>query len=139
MFLSETHVLDYHFLLTKVFDGYGVELDEVESISAKESLDAKCLAQSNLKFNKEGILVQVEPSYMTSPSTAGPSNFGQTIMEDRFLDFVLETRENQRVIMRKLVEITKENKFWRDLIFGLNTPLTTKSGRFPTASWRYSY
>lgn len=36
--------------------------------------------------------------------------------------------------MRKLAEITEENKFSKDLILGLNTPSTIKSGPFPTSS-----
>lgn len=115
---KSTFGLPYELFLTKIFEWYGVDLSEIESVFVKEFLDQKCLSQSNLKINKERMLVQVEPPPISPPPTAGPSSFGLESLKDKFLEFVLEVRENQRLILRK---------FWKDLIRGFTTPTTTNN------------
>ena len=63
--------LPYGFLLTRVFEWFGVSFVGEDSVSAKEFLDMKFLTQSNLKLDKDGQLVVVEVSpclLYTSPS-----------------------------------------------------------------------
>lgn len=119
--------LPYELFLNKIFEWYGVDLSEIETIFVKEFSDQKCLSQSNLKINKNGMLVQVEPPPISPPPTAGPSSFGLRSLEDKFLEFVLEVKENQRLILRKLAEVIEENNFWKDLIRGFTTPTTTNN------------
>ena len=59
--------LPYGLLLTRFFEFYGVDLRETEKIVVKEFLDAKNLAQSHLKVDKDGNLVQIE---VVTPTTA---------------------------------------------------------------------
>nr|XP_017225158.1 PREDICTED: uncharacterized protein LOC108201377 [Daucus carota subsp. sativus] len=47
-------------LLTRVFEWFGVSFVDEETVTAKEFLDVKFLAQSNLKLDKDGNLVAVE-------------------------------------------------------------------------------
>lgn len=61
--------LTYGLLFSKIFECYGIELSETESVMAKEFSNVKCLSQSNLKIYKDNVLVQVEysPTVYISP------------------------------------------------------------------------
>ena len=59
--------LPYGLLLTRIFEWFGVAVDGVECVEAKEFLDVKCLTQSNMMIEKDGTLTAVEVS--VSPPT----------------------------------------------------------------------
>lgn len=44
-----------------MFEWFGIYVNDNEIVSAKEFLDQKCLAHSNLKVERDGKLVQVDP------------------------------------------------------------------------------
>ena len=92
--------LPYGLLLTRVFEWFGVNFDGAESIQAKEFLDLKCLAQSNLKIEKDGTLSAVEVPVSPPPpvqSHAACVDLGISAKE--ILDFMEELRANYRQLV----------------------------------------
>lgn len=74
---KSTTGLPYGFLLTKIFEWFRVDFNDVEIVSAKEFIDKKCLAQSSLKVEKDGNLVQVDPPPISLTVILGTSAHGK--------------------------------------------------------------
>ena len=134
--------LPYGLLLTRIFEWYGVSLDGVESVTAKEFLDAKCLTQSNLKVEKDGSLSVVEvpvvPTPQVSPLPSASVDLG--IPAKDILDFMNELRENhkqlvdgQKQLSEQMDDIANQFQFWKDFVFAGktgNSPEKCSSGSF---------
>lgn len=79
-----------------MFEWFGVDFNDAETLSAKFLLDKKCLAQLNLKVDKERDLFQCEPPQLYPPPIIGSSSHWQGHEAfSKYLDFVLEVWENQ--------------------------------------------
>ena len=134
--------LPYGFLLTRIFEWYGVSFDGVESVTAKEFLDVKCLAQSNLKVEKDGSLSVVEvpivPPPQVSPLPSASVDLG--IPAKDILDFMDELRDNhkrlvdgQKQLSEHMDDIASQFQFWKDIVFAGKTgdsPEKCSSGSF---------
>ena len=120
--------LPYGLLLTRIFEWFGVGFDGVESVQAKEFLDAKCLTQSNLKLEKDGTLsaVEVPPPPPVQPISGSCVDLGISAKE--ILDFMDELRANHRQLVdgqkqlsEQMEELANQFQFWKDIVFGGKT------------------
>lgn len=109
-----------------------LELDESESVVAKEFLDGKCLSQSYLKLDKDNVLVQVEvPSPQIYVPIPMESLASDPYFENILVEFMRFVRDDMKLIITKLDDLAEENNFFRDLIVGSATPASGPSGAFP--------
>ena len=129
--------LPYGLHLTRVFEWFGVDLDGVESVTAKEFLDVKCLSQSNLKIEKDGSLSVIEVPLPTPPPPI--SSCPIFVLSDvHIFEFMEELRENHRQLVAgqkqlsaQLADLGNDLKFWKEMVFEYkqgNTPEKDTSG-----------
>ena len=90
--------LPYGLLLTRVFEWFGVSFVDEETVTAKEFLDVKFLAQSNLKLDKDGHLVVVEVPPPTPPAqSVNVVDLGISAQEIH--EYMDELRANHKEVM----------------------------------------
>lgn len=140
---KSTSGLPYGLLLTRIFEWFGVDFEGVESVSAKEFLDVKCLNQSNLKLEKYGTLSVVEVGPPSPPPVQPTSTVigGVSLSEKLVLDFMDELRANHRQLVEdqnklseQLKDLAHDVKMWKELVFGFKhdtspSKNTTGSGK----------
>ena len=132
--------LPYGLLLTRIFEWFGVGLDGIESVQAKEFLDVKCLTQSNLKLDKDGTLSVVEVPPPPPVQSVSASSIDLGIPAKDILDFMNELRENhkqlvdgQKQLSEQMDDIANQFQFWKDFVFAGktgNSPEKCSSGSF---------
>ncbi|XP_017228645.1 uncharacterized protein LOC108203941 [Daucus carota subsp. sativus] len=131
--------LPYGLLLTRVFEWFGVDLDGVESVTAKEFLDVKCLSQSNLKIEKDGSLSVVEVPLPTPPPPLSSCPMF-ALSDTHILEFMDELRakhkqlvDGQKQMSEQMDDIANQFQFWKDFVFAGktgNSPEKCSSGSF---------
>ncbi|XP_017227470.1 uncharacterized protein LOC108203224 [Daucus carota subsp. sativus] len=136
---KSTAGLPYGLLLTRVFEWFGVDLDGVESITAKEFLDVKCLSQSNLKIEKDGSLSIIEVPLPTPPPPLSSCSMF-ALSDTHILEFMDELRANhkqlvegQKQLSEQMDDIANQFQFWKDFVFDGktgNSPEKCSSGSF---------
>nr|XP_017217278.1 PREDICTED: uncharacterized protein LOC108194852 [Daucus carota subsp. sativus] len=133
--------LPYGFLLTRVFEWFGVSFVGEDSVSAKEFLDMKFLTQSNLKLDKDGQLVVVEVSPPTPPAqSVNVVDLGISAQEiQEYMDELRanhkEVMDGQKQLSEKMVELNSQFAFWKDMMFGART--STASEKCSSGSFAY--
>ena len=110
-----------------MFEWFGVSFAGEESVSAKEFLDVKFLAQSNLKLDKDGKLVVVEVS-PTPPPVSSVNVVDLGISAQEIHDYMDELRSNhkqlvdgQKQLSEQMEELSNQFQFWKDIVFGGKT------------------
>lgn len=103
--------LPYGLLLTRIFDWYGVDLREVDRVITKEFLDGKSLAQSHLKIDNDGVLVQLE--YLT-PSSA-LETFSMPL-DSKIVDMFHVISEDHKILDHSIADVYKKVKSLRELV-----------------------
>lgn len=89
-------------MLTRIFDWYGIEFRELDKVVAKDFLDVKSLAQSHLKVEKNGNLIQLErPISSLTPDTPLIDNYCD-ISDFKFTQFMSTVRDDNKVLFLKL-------------------------------------
>jgi hypothetical protein len=98
--------LPYGLLLTKVFEFYGLELENEVKLLAKDGLDARMFGQSGLALSKDGVLVQVEiqsaMQAVKDASTSKSSRFVTVNDMDAYLDEVRAVGKEVRDCVAKV-------------------------------------
>ncbi|KAL1803452.1 hypothetical protein ACET3Z_032099 [Daucus carota] len=138
---KSTGGLPYGLLLTRVFEWFGVSFADEEVIVAKEFLDAKFLAQSNLKLDKDGQLVTVEVP-PPPPTTQSVNVVDLGISAQEIQEYMDELRANHKEVMdgqkqlsEKMGELNTQFAFWKDMMFGART--STASEKCSSGSFAY--
>ena len=115
--------LPYGLLLTRVFEWFGVPFEDEETVSAKEFLDVKFLAQSNLKLDKDGNLVVVEIPVPSPVHSVGIVDLGISAKEIHA--YMEELRANHRQVIEgqkqlseQIHELGSQSRFWNQMVFG---------------------
>ena len=115
--------LPYGLLLTRFFEFYGVDLREAEKVVVKEFLDAKNLAQSHLKVDKDGNLVQIE--VVTPTIAAGVDNQSNEYVLGKFEKLAKELRDESTGLSvdvghltQKIDSLIDEVKILREFVIG---------------------
>ena len=132
--------LPYGLLLTRVFEWFGVSFADEESVTAKEFLDVKFLAQSNLKLDKDGLLVVEVPSPPPPAQSVNVVDLGISAQEIH--DYMNELRSNHKEVMdgqkqlsEQMAELVSQVGFWKDMMFGART--STASEKCSSGSFAY--
>lgn len=79
-----------------------------------------------MKVVEDGNLIQVE---IPVQSPVAASKFGSDVshLDSKLYEFMFETRNNNKLLLKKLDEVAEKNKFWKDLVLGLHTLSSAKS------------
>lgn len=103
--------LPYGLFFTKVFEWYGIKLNEEDSEVAKEFMDVKSLQQSHLKVTADGSVVRVEippPPPPVTPLTPLPANLGSSnLTELDHSEDLKEIKAALKVLTNKVTDMAE--------------------------------